>query len=326
MNKLKWLLVVLLLLGFVAIPQLPLASNKVLTVLIHVFIAGAMASSWNIVAGYAGQINLGHAAFFGLGFLTTRLLWLNGYPLVLGILAGSVVATIFALIIGAPALRLRGAYFAIGTLALAQALNLTVSNVLPGNSALPSSEIVGYELGPRYYLQLGVLVLVVGVSYLLSRSRLGLGMVTVREDEEAAQSIGVNAFRHKLLAFVLSAFFAGLTGSTFAYFHISYYFRAAFAPVWTFDSVLVAFFGGIGTVTGPVVGALFYVVVRDVLATQLTNFHLIIFGMIFILVVLILPGGLMELWDRITSLRDAGSPRPRAEVVVEPEGEPMEPV
>lgn len=302
MNKLKWLFVVLLLGGLAATPQLPTASDKTLTIFIQIFIVAALASSWNILGGYAGQINLGHAAFFGLGSLTTRLLWLNDYPFIFSFLAGGLVAGLFALIVGAPALRLRGIYFAIGTLALAQALYITVSNVLPGNSALPGPMLVNYELAPRYYLTLGVLAVTVAISYWLTGARLGLGMMTVREDEAAAQSIGVNAVRHKLTAFVMSAFLGGLTGSAFAYFHVSYYYQYAFSALWTFDAVLVTFIGGIGTVTGPLVGAIFFVLVRDLLATNITNFHLIIFGVLFILVVLLLPGGLLELWDRATQL------------------------
>jgi branched-chain amino acid transport system permease protein len=261
-------------------------------------LVAALASSWNILGGFAGQVNLGHAAFFGLGALTTRLLWLEGLPLALSVVAGGLVATVFALIIGAPALRLRGIYFAIGTLALAEALHLTIANLLPGVSALPGPKLAGYQLWTRYYLTLALLLLTVAVAYWLTRSRLGLGMMAVREDDEAARSIGIHAFRHKMSALVISAFLAGLTGSAFAYFHPSYYYQFAFIPLWTFDAVLVTFVGGIGTIFGPLLGALFFVLVRDVLATNLTNFHQIIFGVLFIVVVLVFPGGLMELWHR----------------------------
>ena len=298
MKYVKWLIVGAILVALLAIPYLPFSNNKVLTILIQLFIVAALASSWNILAGFAGQINLGHAAFFGIGALTTRLMWMAEYPLILSFLAGGLVATIFAMLIGFPALRLRGIYFAIGTLALAQAFFVTVSNVLPGNSALPGPQLVSYELEPRYYLALGVLVVVVAAAYWLTQAKLGLGMMSVREDEDAAQAVGINAFRHKMAAFVMSAFLAGITGSTFAYFHVSYYYQFTFIPVWTFDAVLVTFIGGVGTVVGPILGAIFFVVVRDVLATNATNFHQIIFGVLFILVVLILPGGLMELWDR----------------------------
>lgn len=298
-NRLNWIASAAALIALALVPVVAGSSTKTLTIMIQIFIIAALASSWNLLAGYAGQINLGHAAFFGLGALTSRLLWLSGSPAILSFSAGPVVAGIFAVIVGAPALRLRGIYFAIGTLALAQALNLTVANILPGNSALPAADLISYELAPRYYVALGMLLFVVAVSHLLRNSRLGMGMMAVREDEAAAEAIGVNAFRHKLSAFVISALLAGLTGSTFSYFQVSYYYQFAFTPVWTFDAVLVTFIGGIGTVAGPLVGAAFFVLVRDVLATNLANFHLIIFGVLFVLVVLLLPGGLLELRDRL---------------------------
>lgn len=299
MKYARWLVAGIIVVALLATPHMPFSNNKMLTILIQLFIVAALASSWNILGGFAGQINLGHAAFFGLGALTTRLMWMNEYPLFLSFLAGGLVATIFALIIGYPALRLRGTYFAIGTLAMAQAFFITVSNVLPGTSALSGPQLVSYELAPRYYLALGVLVVIVATAYGLTQAKLGLGMMSVREDEDAAQAIGVSAFRHKMSAFVLSAFLAGVTGSTFAYFHVSYYYYFTFIPTWTFDAVLVTFVGGVGTVIGPILGAIFFVIIRDVLATNVTNFHQIIFGVLFILVVLILPGGLMEVWDRL---------------------------
>jgi len=299
MKYARWLVVGVILAALLAVPSLPFSNNKVLTIMVQLFIVAGMASSWNILGGFAGQINLGHAAFFGLGALTTRLLWLAEYPFILSFLAGGLVAAIFAMIIGFPALRLRGIYFSIGTLALAQALYVTVGNTLPGTTALPGPQLVNYDLAPRYYLSLGVLAVIMAVAYWLTQARLGLGMMSVREDEDAAQAIGVNAFRHKMSAFVISAFLAGITGSTFAYFHVSYYYQFTFIPIWTFDAVLVTFVGGLGTVVGPLLGAIFFVIIRDVLATNLTNFHQVIFGILFILVVLILPGGLMELWDHL---------------------------
>jgi branched-chain amino acid transport system permease protein len=297
-DKFKWGFIAILTAVLLLLPWLPFSSNKVLTLMIQMFLVASLAASWNILAGYAGQINLGHAAFFGLGALTTRLLWLNAYPFILSFLAGGAVATLFALIIGVPALRLKGIYFSIGTLALAEMLRVTVGNVLPGISALPAPDLINYDLAPRYYLISGLWVIIVGASFLISRSRIGLGIMTVREDEDAARAIGVNVFRHKLSAFVISAFFTGLTGSAFAYYHVSYYPQFTFNPVWTFDALIVTFIGGIGTIIGPIIGAVFFVLVRDVLTTSLTDFHLIIFGILIIAVVLLLPGGLVGLWHR----------------------------
>jgi branched-chain amino acid transport system permease protein len=112
----------------------------------------------------------------------------------------------------------------------------------------------------------------------------------------------VDALRHKIAALVISAFFAGLAGAAFAYHDVSYYLYRPFSPLWTFDPLLAVFIGGVGTVVGPVIGAFFYVVVSELLAQQLVELHLIVFGVLFILVVLLLPGGLVEAWHRVQRL------------------------
>ena len=154
----------------------------------------------------------------------------------------------------------------------------------------------------RYYLTLGLAVLCVVVVGLLVPSRLGLGIRAVREDEAAAEASGVSAVGHKLLALAVSTALAGLAGGAFAYYHVSYYPQHTFSPVWTFDAVLMSFVGGVGTVHGPVLGALFYVILKEVLALRWVEFHLIIFGVLFILVVLFFPGGLVEAWTRVRRL------------------------
>ncbi len=266
--------------------------NLALLVLLYV----SLASSWNVLGGYSGQTNLGHAAFFGAGTLVTRLLWLSGWNLFPSLLAGGLVAVALALLIGIPAFRLRGVYFAIGTLALAQILYITVGNTLPMISSLPAQNLATYELVPRYYLFLGLTILTTGTAYLLVNSRLGLGIMAIREEEDAAESLGVSALQHKLLALSVSAFFAGLTGGAFAYYHVGYYPQLPFAPEWTFDSMMMAYIGGAGTIIGPIIGAVFFVIVREFLVLKLAEMHLIVFGILFILVVLFLPGGLVGVW------------------------------
>jgi branched-chain amino acid transport system permease protein len=287
--------------AFAVLPLLTMRSD-LLNLCVQIFLAVVLAQSWNLLGGYAGQINLGHAAFFGLGALVTRLLWVGGAPLVLALLAGALVATAFALVIGAPAFRLRGAYFAIGTLALAEILRITVGNLMPEISTIPAGELASYNILPRYYLTLAMAMLCVAVVALLVPSRTGLGIRAVREDEAAAEATGVGALRHKLLALTLSTALVGLAGGAFAYYHVSYYPQHVFSPAWTFDAVLMSFIGGVGTVHGPVLGALFYVILRELLAVKLAEFHLIIFGVLFMLVVLFLPGGLVEAWSRVRRL------------------------
>lgn len=258
-----------------------------------------LSQSWNILAGFAGQTSLGHAAFFGIGALVTRLLWFGGTPFALAFLLGGLAAVVFGMIIGAPTFRLRGAYFAIGTLGVAEVLRITVSQNLPLISTMSGTLIATYNLATRYYLALGLALVTTGVAYLLLRSPWSLGILAVREDEGAAQATGVHVLRHKLLALALSSFFAGLAGGVFAYQQISYYPSAPFSSLWTFDALLIAFIGGLGTLAGPVIGTIFFILVREQLAVNLVEIHQVIFGILFILIVLIFPGGLVEAWERL---------------------------
>lgn len=290
--------IVLAVLTVVVMACLPLVVKKdsVLNLLILVLLYMVLASSWNIIGGYAGQSNLGHAAFFGVGSLVTRLLWVTGWPFIACLAAGVVSAIALALLIGFPAFKLRGVYFAIGTLALAQILNVTVGNVLPEMSYNPA--LADYQLLPRYYLFLALAVITIGAAYALVHSRLGLGLKAVKGQEDAAESLGVSALKHKLIALVFSAAFAGLAGGGFAFYHVSYYLNMPFSPLWTFDPMMMAYIGGAGTTIGPIIGSVFFVLIKELLVLKVGAYHLVIFGTLFILVVLFLPGGLVEAWEK----------------------------
>jgi branched-chain amino acid transport system permease protein len=290
---------IILVIVILALIPVAIKKDNIINLAVYVLLYVSLSSSWNILGGYTGQTNLGHAAFFGLGNLATRFLWLSGWPLFPSLLAGSLLAVAFALLIGIPAFRLKGVYFAIGTLALAQILYITVGNTFSKISSLPAPYLAVYQLAPRYYLCLGVAILTIGTAYFLVNSRLGLGIMAVREEEDAAESLGVSALRHKLLALTASAFFAGLTGGAFAFYHVGYYPQLAFGPEWTFDSMMMAYIGGVNTIIGPIVGAVFFVILRELLALKLAELHLVVFGVLFILVVLFLPDGIVGAWKKI---------------------------
>jgi len=259
-----------------------------------------LAQSWNLIGGYTGQQNLGHAAFFGIGALCTRFLWLSGLPLPLAVVAGALAATIFAVIIGFPAFRLKGVYFIIGTLVLAEILRIIFDTVLPHASVLPSKLLNSYSLVPRYYLSLLMAIVTVTVVYWISRSRLGLGLMSIREDEDAAEAAGVNTLRYKLTAFVISTFLAAMGGGVYAYFAAAALPGQMFSAVWTFDAVIIVFVGGVGTIIGPIIGSVFFVLLQQLLSLYLPGgTHVLVFGILFIVVVLYLPGGLIGLLARL---------------------------
>ena len=257
--------------------------------------------SWNIIGGFAGQQNLGHAAFFGAGALAARYIWLHfGLPLPLALLGGAVVATAFAMIIGLPAFRLKGIYFVIGTLVLAEILRLVFDTILPRADVMPMSLLATYSLVSRYYVTLLFAVLTVGAVYWISRSRLGLGLISLREDEDAAEASGVNTRKYKLVAFAISTCIAGLAGGLYAYYGVAIKPGGVFEPVWTFDAVIIVFVGGVGTIVGPIIGSVFFVLLQQFLSVYLPGgIHVAVFGVLFIIVVLFLPGGLIELVTRL---------------------------
>jgi branched-chain amino acid transport system permease protein len=292
-----------LVVGFLAALPLLVEKTNIINFLFLIFLFIALSQSWNILGGYAGQVNLGHAAFFGIGALITRHFWFLGLPYTLTLLMGGIAALIFALIIGFPAFRLKGAYFVIGMLAIAEIMRIVVGNALPYISTMPAEYIAVYSLIPRYYLALAITAAVVASVYILNNSKAGLAMSAIRQDEDTAEAAGVNALKYKLIALALSSFIAGLCGGIFAFFHVSYYPAHPFSVHWTFDALFIAYIGGIGTVMGPVVGTLFYVGLREIFPFVLPQeIHTIAFGVLFVLVILLMPRGLVDLPRRSRQL------------------------
>ena len=296
MGKAKLLVVNGIVVLLLALVPVFIQRDDIITWLIFTLLYIALSQSWNIIGGFAGHHNLGHAAFFGLGALSTRYLWLNGLPLPMALPAGVFAAVLFAVIIGYPAFRLKGVYFVIGSLVLAEVLRMVVDTILPRASVLPSRLLNTYSLTPRYYLSLIVAALVVAVVYWISRTKLGLGLMSIREDEDAAEASGVNIRKFKLVALLLSTSMAGLAGGVYAYFASAAQPGHLFAPVWTFDAVIIVFVGGVGTVLGPIIGSCFFVLLQQLLSLYLPmGMHILVFGILFIIVVLFLPGGLIGL-------------------------------
>jgi len=291
------IVVVILILVFV-----PLVTERtdLITWFMFTLLYITLSQSWNLIGGYTGQQNLGHAAFFGIGALITRYLWLYGLPLPLAILAGALAAALFAVLIGFPAFRLRGVYFIIGTLVLAEILKIIFDTVLPRANVLPSKLLNTYSLTPRYYLSLVIALLVVAAVSWISRSRLGLGLMSIREDEDAAEASGVNTQKYKLIAFLISTFIAGLAGGIYAYYAAAAQPGYLFSAVWTFDAVIIVFVGGVGTIWGPIIGSVFFVLLKQLLSLYLPGgSHVLVFGILFIIVVLYLPGGLIGLAGKL---------------------------
>jgi branched-chain amino acid transport system permease protein len=262
-----------------------------------------LASSLNILMGYTGYVNFGHIVFFGLGgyfgfFLLSEL----GWPLYLAALGGGVLSAIIAFIIGAAVLRLRGAYFALATIGVNEAARAFVSNFEPfGGSTGLYVNFSAYEryggAGQALWLTFMLLWLVtlavLVVSYLVKRSRFGLGLIAIREDEDTAMVMGVKAPRDKTKAFLISAFFPGLIGTLYFFKNGNVEPDDAFRFQMSLEVLVMVMLGGRGTLLGPVLGAFAYERLRGYLLTSFLfkNLHLATSGLILLLIVLFVPGG-----------------------------------
>lgn len=263
------------------------------------FIYLTLAEMWNLLAGFSGLVSLGQVAFMGLGGYMIGISLFYDVPLFLGAILGCILATVFAAVISAPVFRLRGFYFAIGTLIIPEALRIWFNSWKPAEAAeVAVGGGAGFAIrgGPSpvglYYL-----ALIVGfVSILLMRfilsSKLGAGLVAIRDNEDAAASYGINVFRCKFYSFLIAAFVTAMAGCAF------YLYQGHLEPVGTFSidwlmiMIIAVVIGGIGTEEGPVIGAAIVVLLDQVLAGY-GQFSPLILGLLLIIVIVIMPKGIM---------------------------------
>jgi len=261
-----------------------------------------LAISWDVLAGYTGYLNFGHGAFFGIGaYVTAFLMKSAGWPFFMALIAGGAAAGVTALISGIPTLRLKGAYFAIATWALSRAIQqlALVLDVTGG----PDGMRLPPFLNPQffYYVMLAVVILPFGILwFLLEKAPFGLKVKAIREDESGAMSLGINPTKIKLQSFLLSTIPAGLIGGIYAYW-ITYIDPASvLGDLVTDQAVVMAVFGGLGSLIGPTIGAVIIYAFKTVFWAYLSDYqvlYLIILGALIAMSVVFLPNGL---WGSIT--------------------------
>jgi branched-chain amino acid transport system permease protein len=282
-----------------------------------VLLAAISASAWNLIGGYAGQVSVGNAVFFGAGAYMPLLfykLWevspLYGFP------AGIAVSVAIAVVIGIPTFRLSGHYFSMATIAVAELIRILVSNWdfvgasigLTGPAvARDWSDLVFRSSIPYYYMFLTVLTVLLVMTYCIERSRFGYYLRALRSGERAARSLGVPVSRCKLYIFILSAIFTSLAGSLYA---IKFGFAdpaSGFGILVSVNMVIVAALGGAGRLLGPLLGAVILIPLQSETNTLFggggTGFTYILYGGIIMLIARFEPGGLLELWERARDRR-----------------------
>ena len=273
---------------------------------ILIFVWGAFAGAWNIIAGYAGMVSLGHNAFFGIGAYTSTLLLLHfGLTPWLGMLAGGVLATCVGLLLGIVCFRLRSHYFALATLAFGQVTSIIALNwrsLTNGAEGLampiqPSLYNMAFESKLTYlYIGFFLYLMVIGISYTIENSKLGYYLTAFKENEDAARALGVKTGRVRLIAMAISSFLSAVIGTFYAQYLVYIDPTAVVRIQISIQAALFAIVGGLGTVLGPAIGAIIFIpmtiALRATLGTALPGLHMIIYGVILILVLRYMPKGI----------------------------------
>ena len=297
----------LLLLGLAIFPWLGPPVYFV-SLLFTVFLYVTLASSWNFIGGFAGYLSFGHVAFFGIGAYVTALMMkaLNLSPLwtILSSIPAGGMAALIAFIVGYPCLRLRGPYFAVITFCFAFVVELAVKNldILGGPEGLwlKSMDLPIHVIRAILFeAMMVIMVFTIALGIWASRSKFGAGLRAIKEDEEVAQTMAINSPKLKLQAFALSAFFPGMAGGVYAYYLTYIHPDIVFDVMISILIVLMALFGGGGTWLGPIIGAVVLTLVNEGLSTFVkAEFARIIYGCLFIGVIIFMPNGMMEFLKR----------------------------
>ncbi len=294
-----------LLFGGALLALVPVLTGEYVTgVALNLLMWIALTESWIVLSGMTGFFSLGHAVFYGIGAYVMVMSW-NAVPFWLSLALGGFSAVLLALLVGYPCLRVRGPYFVILTFGLAELVKYIVLNVEVALGRSGSLLFGAPGLEQIYYLLLALAVFAVAIAWIVRRSRFGAGLRAIRENEEAAETLGINVALLKLAAFALSAAIPGMVGGLMV-LRTSYFEPLqVFNPVVSFTIVSMAIIGGSDDAPGPILGAMFLVLLSELLWANAPELYMIILGALLVLFVLWAPEGVQ---GRIGLLR-LGRPR-----------------
>jgi len=290
----RWIILILVGLLLAIVPWV--GDDVIIQYGINALLVAVLAQSWNIIGGFAGYPSFGNSVFYGLGTYGTAIAMVKfGLPFWVGLVAGGVLGMVCALLLGLPILRLRGHYFAIATLGISVTMSAVVANL----------DIAGRNIGlilpltrndTLFYEAALVLLAAATLAVIyISRSRFGMGLIAIREDEDAAAVMGVNTTFYKIIALVLSALFTAIAGGIHAYWITFIDPSSAFDLTLNVRMVIMTVFGGPGTVAGPLIGSFILSTVYEVLANSISTAAALLFGVVIVVAVVFMPRGLLDI-------------------------------
>ena len=282
-----------------------IAGTYILHILILVYMYISLSASWNMFSGLSGYFNFGHAVYWGIGSYVFAVTGLAGLPTYLAILLSGVVSSFFAICIGYPVLRLRGPYFAVTTLAVMSVVQIFVmffADVTGGSRGLTLEKLIigiGYHKEYYYYYFLILALFAVLLAYKFKKSKLGFGLMIIKEDEDAAESLGINTTLYKLIGYSVSSFLPGITGALYAYLMLYIDPVMMFNVTESVKVILMVILGGVGTITGPILGATVMSVVDSFLRAYFPFWHMFMYSFLLLVLILYIPRGLQSVIEKI---------------------------
>ncbi len=295
-NFLRW--EIILLVGLIILITLPFYTPIYTAILLStIFMYTVLTTSWAMFSGPTGYLSLATAAFFGVGVYIAASLG-NHMPLLVVVLIGGLASAGVALLVGGLTLRLKGVYFAIFTFGLLEMIKHLLLWFEIKYTGTRGRFVVVVDYNTVYFIMLAILVLTLLTAYLIRHSKYGLALQSIGEQEEAADHIGINVTLLKVSTFSISAFFMGATGAIMAtrWTYVDPYI--AFNMNISFTPVLMAIFGGMGQLFGPILGAVILAYLEEILITRFPYYYMLLFGIILLVSVLYLPQGLVGLIQR----------------------------
>jgi branched-chain amino acid transport system permease protein len=281
--------------GLIILGTLPFYASIYTAILLSsIFMYIVLTSSWAMFSGPTGHISLATAAFFGVGIYSAAILGTK-MPLLVTVLIGGLASSVLALLVGYLTLRLKGVYFTIFTFGLLELIKNLLLWFEVKFTGTRGRFVVVVDYNTVYFIMLAILALTLLTAYLIRKSKYGLALQSIGEQEEAAEHIGINVTLLKVFTFAISAFFIGATGTIMAtrWTYIDPFI--AFNMELSFTPVLMATFGGMGQLFGPVLGATIFAYLEEVLITQFPYYYMLFFGTVLVVTVLFLPNGLIGL-------------------------------
>jgi branched-chain amino acid transport system permease protein len=333
---------ILLGLGFISFLLVPLVLDDFyfLHIFILVFYFAYLGTAWSLV-GMAGQMSIGHAAFLGMGGYISTLLFMDlGLTPWVGMWVGAITAAVVGVIIGYPTFRLRGPYFALTTIAMAEILRIYVENTEVGPFGIHLRGAMGLLVPPRgndpavfqffgkepyYYIALGMMCAAITISYVINRTRLGYYLVAIRSDRDAAESLGINLTKFNLIVMAISCFLTALGGTFYAQYFRYINPERGMGLTMSIEIVLVGVVGGWQTVLGPTIGSLLLSptseIIRGEFGGTYAGLHLLLYGLVLMIVILFLPKGLNDpIMEGLRTLQSKIWPPPKEPIIVAPQG------